>query len=1360
MKRRTFIERTGAAGLIILIHPAEVEEQFADELTSSLLETDFRNPPAAAYPQVYWFWMNGNVTRQGITLDLEAMKQIGVGGVFNFDVGTGIPKGPIEYLSEEWLELKKHAIREAGRLGIEYTMHNCPGWSSSGGPWITPELSMQQTTWSETHISGGKPVTVALPQPAQRFNWYKDISVIAFPSLQGEEQLATVKISTSKGPVEKEKLSANEGVIVYPKEHKGNAWLQFEFEEPYEANMITFFISMIPVEGEASKPLDFGERTSIMMEASDDGVQFRKVVTINTGLDTELLLGNKYIVFDIPVTKAKYFRLTSPGTRRYRQVQLSGISRLKNWMEKTNVRGRSHMQLVEPSTVHTNNNQFVPGGSIVDINTVLDLTQFTNKEGVLQWNAPAGNWTIQRIGFTPMGTLNKAAPDTGIGLECDKFNPAAISFHFNTMFGKLLPVMNEVKGKLGASIDSYEAGGQNWTSGFEQIFRERMGYDLTKYLPALAGGRILNSVDITERFLWDVRRVQADLVAENYYRRFSELCHQHHMTSYTEPYESGPFEELQIGANVDINLGEFWSAFSFITPMRPPSRRTTKLAASIAHINGQQLVGAEAFTAEPESARWQEYPFHLKANGDKAFTAGVNRFIIHRYAHQPHASAVPGMGMGPWGIHFDRTNTWWEQSKEWVTYLSRCQFMLQQGKFVADLVYFSGDDTNMYTKVEPVDLFPQPVAGYDYDLMNTEVIVKHLRVSNNRLVLPNGMSYAVFILQDYKAVSLQLMKKLRQLVSEGMLLVGVKPERSTGLASYANEDEEFMRIASELWGEGNTKHRRIGKGQVFCGQSLQTILQTLNIKPDFEYSTRSGETPLLHTHRKGLDWDLYFLSNQKRSYEDCVCTFRVNNKQPEIWDAITGKIVQVNIYSVAEDRIQLPIQFAPGSSLFVLFRSAASNNRVTSIEKDGKTILSTKHFSNEPIQKNRNIGNSFTVSFWAKPEINVLLNPIFVLGTISEPWTDYYAIHPTSGEQLFGEGHACCGATVGRNGVGIWEHARDKPVLVLPAEVPISGWSHIALVYENNVPSIFVNGKFIAQGKRSKYSVHTITSPTKLQRGDSYYNGDMTEPLVYNEAMNQEQIAKLAKEKLKPISYPFIVELSASQKPSVLIRQNGNYIIRRNAGVVQSFKIVELDKPIELIGPWTIHFPAGLGAPPQIAVAQLTSLHLHSDPGVRYFSGTATYKMDFSLLKGQLRKGKKWILDLGRVEVMASVKLNGKVFSNLWTRPFRIDVTDTLQEGTNKLEIEVTNQWVNRLIGDEQLPNPDRFSPGGGSSGLASATKGYIEQLPDWYKKGEPKPNDGRVTFTTWQHFTKDSPLIDSGLIGPVILECAALRSL
>ncbi|HET9053839.1 MAG TPA: glycosyl hydrolase, partial [Cyclobacteriaceae bacterium] len=349
------------------------------------------------------------------------------------------------------------------------------------------------------------------------------------------------------------------------------------------------------------------------------------------------MIGDKYIAFDIPVTKARFFRLSSAKARRYRHVKLSGITRLKNWMEKANHRSRHIMLVQESSTILHHNEQKVPEGSIIDVDNILDISGFANSEGILKWNAPEGNWTTLRIGFTPTGTLNRAAPDTGIGLECDKFRKEAISFHFNKMMENILPFTIQLAGrkKMGLEIDSYEAGNQNWTEGFQEEFKKRMGYDVIKFLPAVAGGRILQNVERTERFLWDLRRVQADLVAENYYGHFNHLCKQHNITSYIEPYDTGPLEEMQIGSKVSVNIGEFWNGVSSLMPIKHPAGRTTKLAASISHINGMNIIGGEAFTAEPDSARWQEHPFAMKAIGDKAFTKGVNRMIIHRFAHQP-----------------------------------------------------------------------------------------------------------------------------------------------------------------------------------------------------------------------------------------------------------------------------------------------------------------------------------------------------------------------------------------------------------------------------------------------------------------------------------------------------------------------------------------------------------------------------------------------------------------------------------------------------------------------------------------------------------------------------------------------------
>ncbi|QJW89833.1 glycosyl hydrolase family 43 [Spirosoma taeanense] len=1351
MKRRQFLKNSSAAGLVALITPTGLV-QFGNQTpkAGSLLNS-FQNPPHSARPQTWWHWMNGNVTREGITLDLEAMKEIGLGGFQNFDAGTGIPKGPIQYLSPEWLALKEHTIREADRLGLEFTMHNCPGWSSSGGPWITPELGMQEMTWSETHVTGGKAVQLNLPRPYSKLDRYQDVAVLAFPALTGEADLTDLvsKATSGAGPIDLKQLTGEDpkGVTITKAEGSPAAYLQLELTQPYEARSIGFLGTRVGGGGGG-----FGGGPAVTVEASSDGVEFRKLTTAS--------VSDGFVLAEFPATTARYFRLSSAQPLHYAQVRLSGADRLTDWRKKTNFQF-SGSAGIKPHTATP------AAGSVIPLSAIVNLTTNLDKDGQLSWNAPAGNWTILRVGFTPTGTLNRSAPDTGVGLECDKYSQAAITFHFNKMMENLLPTLQPLakKGKVGLLIDSYEVGMQNWTPGFEQVFQQRSGYDLLRYLPALTG-RLIDSVDTTERFLWDLRRTQADLIADNYYGQLTKLCHQHGLISYTEPYDRGPMEEMQIGSRVDVNMGEFWNGLSSLFQNNWTMRRTTKLAASIAHINGQrsdgfQVVGAEAFTGEPESARWQEYPFGMKALGDKLFTQGLNRVIFHRYAHQPHPTALPGMTMGPWGIHFDRTNTWWKPGKAWISYLSRCQSLLQQGLFVADLAYFTGEEGNAYAKAGPEELTPIPPTGYDYDLINGETILKRATVANNQLTLPDGLRYRVLLLQNTKSLSLPLLKKLRDLVNQGLLVVGNRPEHSLGLQSAANGDAEFRQIMSELWGTGNGSsagENRLGKGRVFWGQPLTTLLQTLAIKPDVDVSSRSGDAPITFIHRRINDTDVYFLANQRRTTEELVCTFRVAGRQPELWDADTGQITPVSVYELTDGRVRMPLVLSPAGSVFVVFRSPAAPKRIQAVLKDRTPLLTTKPFSANSRKLYKDVTNNFTLSLWAKPELNVMLSTRGLMEGVAAPWTDNYAIYPASGQELYGSGHTTCGLAIGRNGVAVWERGAGVPAMVLAAPASLSGWSHIAIVYQDGIPSVFVNGKLIQQGKSAGAIVHPGLGQAYLSDGASYYNGDMSEPQLYTEVLPADRIQQLAAS--RPLSHQQtpLVEAAAGEKPGLLFWQNGRYTLLSNSGKETPFQVDKLEKPIPLTQPWQVSFPPNLGAPAQITLPELQSLHTHPEAGVRYFSGTATYSQSFSVPASALSASKRLFLDLGSVEVLAAVRVNGKDLGTLWKRPYRVDITDAVKAGTNQLEVRVTNQWPNRLIGDAQLPDVDKFTAGGGASGFASLSNGAIQELPDWYKQGKPKPNDGRVTFTTWKHYDKDSPLLEAGLIGPVTLRMAYLR--
>jgi hypothetical protein len=1340
MKRRAFIKKAGFAGMILLVDPAGKRSSMPDDL-----EAGFLHPPPSAHPYAYWFWMNGHVSREGITLDLEAMKEIGISGVFNFDAGTGIPKGPVEYFSNEWLELKKHAMQEAERLGLEFTMHNCPGFSASGGPWITPALAMQQVTWSETYAQGGKAVDLSLPKPNSKLNFYKDIAVLAFPSLKEEELMQSVKISTSEGPQDLQKLNGNGAGII------ASSYLLFEFAQPFDAQLITFYIA--GVDKPANEP-ETGEKTSVNLEASVDGKIFYGVTPINTGIESELLKGDKYIVYDFPAESARFWRISTTKSRRFRRVQFSGIERLHQWLEKTNVRPRSIMRVKEASGIEMSIDQQVNPFYITKLDSIIDITRYMDKDGGLHWSAPSGNWTIIRIGYTPTGATIQAAPDKGQGLECDKFSKAAIRFHFDKMMEKLLPLAKSLsaKAKFGLEIDSYEAGMQNWTAGFEKEFEKRTGYSLLKYLPVLTGGRIIDSVDITERFAWDIRRIQADLMAENYYGHFFDLCKQHNIISYVEPYDSGPMEEMQIGAKADINMGEFWYGISTAFPALNPVRRTPKLAASIAQLNGQQITGAEAFTAEPDASRWLEYPFALKVSGDNAFTQGINRLIIHRFAHQPHPTAAPGMTMGPWGIHFDRTNTWWKQAKGYMQYLQRCQFLLQQGQPVADLLYFTGEDANMYTRASEDLLYPG--SGMDYHLATANTVLNDITIKDNRIYLKNGQSYAMFVIQNFKAVSLPVMERLLGLVKQGMVLVGERPERSPGLAGYTDNDEKFRQVVHELFGEksdaGITK-RKLGAGHVFWSNYLDIFFDEIKLPRDFICISATLSPRIRYTHRKTADADIYFVSNQKRSFEELNCFFRIKNKLPEIWDPATGNISPATVFENTEKGIRATIQLEPYGSVFIIFRKDQPAAQLQSVAKEGKVVLPSKYDDYGGEYELSDFEGDFTITFWAKPEMNILLSADVPADNKAQVWTDFYVVKPWSLKGIYDDKYASCGITVGRNGIALWEQEADEPYMVLALPLAIEGWTHFAIRFTNNIPVVFVNGKMVKQGEKSRNIVSPPVYFDFYSTPFNDYKGDLGDLRLHKLALTDASIADLSIiQPTFPVS-PFRVQLAGSDKPALLINENGNYQLNYSNGKKEKITISDLQKNIQLTGPWRVQFPTATGAPSSINLPALISLHRHPDKDVKYFSGTATYSTSFFIPKNSMT-GKTWLLDLGQVEVIAEVAINGKSLGILWKRPYQIDISKAIRKGANQLEIKVTNLWTNRLIGDEQLPDPYTYTPGGGASGILSLTGGGIEKLPDWYINREPKPADGRITFTTWKHYTRDAPLTASGLIGPVTL--------
>jgi (4-O-methyl)-D-glucuronate---lignin esterase len=926
------------------------------------LERGFREPPASARPRVWWHWMNGNVTREGITADLEWMKRVGIGGVQQFDASIGnIFEGQFQtpqfvekrivYHTPEWKELLRHAAAECDRLGLEMTMHTAGGWSETGGPWVKPEQAMKKLVWSETGVEGGRRFTGVLPAPpsvngnfqdlpfrpmfgpppslapgqAPDPTWYGDAAVVAYrvPEGQAARPDQAPRITASGGDVAAGALMDGDlrKTVALPRPEGGQpAWIQLEFAQPFRAHAVT--IAM----GGREMP-----RGSV--QASEDGSRFLTLAALPGPSHFSLPVRT----YAFPETTARFYRvvftepvrgpfddfLGGPPAKQYdvAEVQLQAEARINRWQEKA-----GFASTLDPGSMPTPD---TPAAAAIRRADVVDLTAKMAKDGRLDWEAPAGQWVVLRLGYSLTGQKNGPAPPEATGYEVDKLSPKHIAAYYDAY---LAPVAEAAGPLLGKSlqymlVDSWEAGMQNWTDEMLAEFAKRRGYDARPYLPVLTG-RVVESTDVSERFLWDFRRTVADMLADYHYALAADILKKRGLKMYGEAAgANSPMlqDALQNKGRVDIPMGEFWT----LLPGR--GHQTSHLtdiheAASAAHIYGKPLVAAESFTSFVPG--WNDAPARLKWLGDYFMSLGVNRYVIHTSVHQPFLDRRPGMTLGPFGQHFTRNNTWAEQARGWIADLSRSQYLLQQGLFVGDLAYYYGEGApaTVYTS-ERATPTPEPPAGYAYDYVNTEVLLTRMAVKDGRLVLPDGMSYRVLVLPDgLDRLTPPVARKIAELVQAGAIVAGPKPQGSPSLVGFPAADDEVRSIANDVWGDCNgrtvTEHA-YGQGRVFCGSPLAEVLEAVKTPPDVEYSRPRLDTTLVWIHRQVGDTPVYFVANQKDRAEDVDVRFRVDGKAAELWQPETGEIAPAG-YTIEGGRTTVPLSLGPHEAVFVVFRTAAS----------------------------------------------------------------------------------------------------------------------------------------------------------------------------------------------------------------------------------------------------------------------------------------------------------------------------------------------------------------------------------------------------------------------------------------------------
>jgi len=582
----------------------------------------------------------------------------------------------------------------------------------------------------------------------------------------------------------------------------------------------------------------------------------------------------------------------------------------------------------------------LPGDNPIKPDEVIDLTSKVKPDGTLDWDVPEGRWTILRTGHVLIGCdVCAALPEIGFALEVDCLNPDAV----DEMFANLGKVLIEDAGKLAGKTlkyfhtDSFEDGFPNWTGKILEKFKEYRGYDPMPYLPVFAG-RIVGSAEVSDRFLYDYRKTVADCVADGNYGRFAERAKQYGLGIQCEaagPSWSGTFcmDGLKNLGRCANPMGEFWTDGIFVVDNQ---NKVGKQTASAAHIYGKRTASAEAFTS---FLHWQETPGKLKPFADRAFCEGINRFVFHTMTCTRPQDGKPGYEYGA-GTHFSPNITWWQQAAgAWLGYVNRCQAMLQSGLFVADVLYYNGDWAPNLVGLKHVD--PSLGKGYDYDVCNAEALLTRLSAKNGRLVLPDGMSYGLLVLPDTDGMPVEVARKIRELVEGGAVVVGRKPGRDPGLRNYPDCDREVKKIAEEVWGgcDGqNTKERRFGRGRVIWGRGLREVLIAEGIQPDFEHTGGVG-TFIDFIHRKSGGTEIYFLANRNGREETVHCSFRVKDRQPELWDPVTGMVRELTQFEQKDGRTSIPLKFEPNGSMFVVFGKPEVFPRAQSVNFADYTVV-------------------------------------------------------------------------------------------------------------------------------------------------------------------------------------------------------------------------------------------------------------------------------------------------------------------------------------------------------------------------------------------------------------------------------------
>lgn len=899
-------------------------------------ETGFVTPPSSVQTGTYWYWIEGNISKEGVEKDLEAMKAAGINRAFVANIGgagTGDPNSQykVEFMSDEWWNITRAALKKATELGIDIGMFNSPGWSQSGGPWIKAGQTMRYLNSSRTVVKGPGRVTVKLPQPADEF---QDVKVVAFPNpTPAGTVLTTANASITAVPSMGDLTALTDG------DNSTDVRFATNGEYIIEINPQDWFTARSIV----VRPAPASINTDVELQAMDADGRYQTVsrFNINRTRDWKKVGFDPYadvaMSFD-PVKSDSYrvvFRSVGAGAG-IAELALSSVPRVERYKEKSLAKLFQSEVPAWDEYLWREQPQADDRSMAVQPEQVIDLSDKMTADGTLTWDVPEGEWTVLRTGMTPTGVVNEPACPDATGYEVDKLSRKHAEEHFDAYIGEILrriPADERKSFKLLVQ-DSYEVGGQNFTDDMIPVFKERYGYDPVPYLPVLSGV-VVGSQHDSDAFLWDLRRLVADKISYDYVGGSREVAHKHGLTTWLENYGHWGFpgEFLQYGGQADEVGGEFWAD-------PPLGDIENRLATSCAHIYGKKLTSSETSTSAGPS--FVRTPSSLKQRMDRFFTYGVNNTVLHLYISQPSEDRLPGSNAW-FGTEFNRNNTWFKHMDLYTQYIKRCNYMMRQGWYQADVAYFIGEDAPRMVGI----MEPWIPVGYQFEHMNAEIIMRDMTVKDGMLTLPHGVQFKVLVLpRRLKTMRPELLEKIERLILDGAIVMGPAPERSPSLQNQPEADRRVKEMAARIWGDVdgvNVKQRRYGKGMICDGLDFETLFAQLDYVPDCKVPDGMN---VYQGHQKDGDTDIYILSNQDNRALTMDVAFRVTGKQPELWNPVTGVIRKLPAFRQEEKTTVVPMRLDKNECVFVVFREKGEPS-ATTLEANYPAPLRTQEATGE-----------------------------------------------------------------------------------------------------------------------------------------------------------------------------------------------------------------------------------------------------------------------------------------------------------------------------------------------------------------------------------------------------------------------------